>query len=81
VPVVATEVGSARGAIDDGETGFVVPVEDMTAMADAARRLHDDPALRERMATRAREVGLERFDMDAGVAAWEALCREVVADG
>lgn len=79
VPVVATEVGSVREAIDDGETGFVVPVEDVDAMVDAIRRLHDDPELRTRLGERARSVGLERFDMDAGVAAWEQLYREVLA--
>ena len=79
VPVVATEVGSVREAVDDGETGFVVPVEDVDAMADAVRRLRDDPALRDRMGERAREVGLERFDMEAGVAAWEELYRRVGA--
>ena len=77
VPVVATEVGSVREAVDDGDTGLVVPVEDVGAMSAAVRRLHDDPALLERMGQRAREVGLERFDMDAGVAAWEQLYREV----
>lgn len=81
VPVVATEVGSVCEAVDDGETGFVVPVGDVDAMADAVRRLHNDPGLRARMGQRAREVGLERFDMDAGVAAWEALYRELVAGG
>ncbi len=35
VPVVATEVGSIREAVDDGETGFIVPVEDVEALADA----------------------------------------------
>ncbi|MGI9576844.1 MAG: glycosyltransferase family 4 protein [Microthrixaceae bacterium] len=80
VPVVATEVGSVREAIDDSETGFVVPVEDIDAMVDAVRRLHDDPQMRGRMGSRARQVGLERFDMDAGVAAWERLYREVLAE-
>ena len=33
-------------AVDDGETGFVVPVGDVDAMADAVRRLHDDRVAR-----------------------------------
>ncbi len=73
VPVVATEVGSIREAVDDGETGFVVPVEDIQAMAAAVRRLRDDPVLRDRMGRRAREIGRERFDIEAGARAWEAL--------
>jgi len=78
VPVVATDVGSVREAVDDGETGFVVPVEDVGALAGAVRRLHDDPALRASMGARAAEVGRERFDVEAGVRAWEDLYREVV---
>ncbi len=79
VPVVATEVGSIREAVDDGVTGRIVPVEDVPAMADAVRELHDDPATLRAMGERARVVGLERFDADAGVRQWEALYDEVLA--
>jgi glycosyltransferase involved in cell wall biosynthesis len=79
VPVVATEVGSIREAVDHGETGFVVPVEDVGAMAEAIGRLAADEELRARMGRRAAEVGRQRFDIDAGVAAWEALYDRVRA--
>lgn len=79
VPVVAAEVGSIREAVDDGETGFVVPVEDVGAMAAAIRRLASDDDLRARMGRRAAAVGRERFDVDAGVASWEALYDRVRA--
>jgi glycosyltransferase involved in cell wall biosynthesis len=73
VPVVATEVGSVREAIDEGETGFVVPVGDVGAMADAIRHLAGDDDLRARMGQLAAEVGRQRFDVDAGAAGWEAV--------
>ncbi|UDY34047.1 glycosyltransferase family 4 protein [Dermatobacter hominis] len=79
VPVVATDVGSVREAVDDGETGLVVPVEDLDAIVDALALLRDDPARRTAMGERAREVGLERFDADAAVQSWEALYDEVIA--
>lgn len=79
VPVVATDVGSVREAVDDGETGFVVPVEDVDAMVRAVRMLRDRPDLRRRMGERSRAVGLARFDADAGVQAWEALYDRVLA--
>lgn len=78
VPVVATEVGSIREAVDDGETGLVVPVEDVPAMVGAVRRLAEDPVRRAEMSKRASQVGRERFDVDAGVAAWEALYDRVL---
>jgi len=78
VPVVATDVGSVREAIDDGETGVVVPVGDVDAIVGALIGLRDDPARRRAMGERARAVGLERFDCDAAVRRWEALYDEVL---
>lgn len=78
VPVVATEVGSIREAVEDGETGFVVPVEDVDAMAAAVRRLAEDPDLRARMGERAKEVGLEKFDAAAAVTAWEDVFDQIL---
>ncbi len=75
VPVVATDVGSIREAVDDGETGLVVPVGDLDGLADAIRSLHDDPALRVAMGERAAAVAVGRFDVDAAVRKWVALYR------
>lgn len=91
VPVVATEVGSIREAIDHGDTGLVLSPGDTTAggqaaedallteLVDALTMLRDDAEMRTAMGRRAREVGLERFDAAKGVAAWEALYDEVLS--
>lgn len=81
VPVVATEVGSIREAIDDGETGLIVPVGDIDALASAVRRLHDDPDLLASMGARAAQVGLERFDVDEAVRSWVRLYERVLSRG
>jgi glycosyltransferase involved in cell wall biosynthesis len=78
VPVVAAEVGSIREAIEDGETGFVVPVGDVNAMAAAVRLLAEDPELRTRMGEQAQEVGLEKFDAAAAVTAWEDVFDQIL---
>jgi glycosyltransferase involved in cell wall biosynthesis len=56
VPVIATDaVGAAAGGLIEHErTGLVVPAGDPDALADALRRLHDDPALRARLGTAGR---------------------------
>lgn len=56
LPVIATDaVGAAAGGlVRDGRNGLVVPAGDAHALAGALRRLHDDPATRERMAGAAR---------------------------
>lgn len=50
--VVATDaVGAAAGGlVRDGRTGLVVPAGDPGVLGAAIRRLHDDPALRTRLA-------------------------------
>ncbi|GAB3321597.1 hypothetical protein GCM10027451_43310 [Geodermatophilus aquaeductus] len=54
LPVVATDVGSLREVVVDGETGLLVPPDDPGALAAALRRLLDDPALRTELGAAAR---------------------------
>jgi len=49
VPVVRTHTAGAEDMIRDGETGFIIPVGDETALIDRVRRLLTDAALRERV--------------------------------
>jgi glycosyltransferase involved in cell wall biosynthesis len=79
LPVVATDVGSVREAVRDGETGFLVARDDPVALANALRRLLDDPELRAEMGRRARELALERFTADRMAENFERLYEEVLA--
>jgi glycosyltransferase involved in cell wall biosynthesis len=54
LPVVSTACGGMAEVISDGVEGFVVPVRDSAAMADALVRLGRDPQLRRRMGGTAR---------------------------
>ena len=56
-PVIATDaVGAVAGGLVRHErNGLVVPASDADALAAAIMRLHDDPALRERLGAQARE--------------------------
>ncbi len=47
-PVVATDVGSVRDALDGGRAGVLIPAGDREALVDGVLRLTDDPGLRER---------------------------------
>jgi len=55
IPVVASEVGGLAFLIQDGKTGFTVPVDDPQALADRILKLISDPELREQMSQRAAE--------------------------
>jgi glycosyltransferase involved in cell wall biosynthesis len=48
LPVVAGDSGGVRSAVRDGETGFVLPPDDVAAWSDAIARLLRDDALRVR---------------------------------
>jgi glycosyltransferase involved in cell wall biosynthesis len=67
IPVVSTDVGSMREAVDAGETGFIVPPNDIAALATATVRLAQDPELRQRMSARSRDVAVHRFGVAACV--------------
>lgn len=56
-------VGSDSGEIPQviGDAGLVVPEGDILALRAALRRLRDDPALRQTLATRGRERALARY--------------------
>jgi glycosyltransferase involved in cell wall biosynthesis len=54
VPVVVTRVGGNPELVVDGETGFLVPAQDVPAFADKVVTLLQDPALRTQMGAAAR---------------------------
>ncbi len=63
VPVVATAVGGIPEMIDSGGNGYVVPVNDPRAMADAVSKILDDPRRSVDMGKAARETALSRFSL------------------
>jgi glycosyltransferase involved in cell wall biosynthesis len=60
-PVVSTNAGGARYLVQEGETGFVVPIEDSEALASALLRVLRDEAAAEAMGRCAREEAQQRF--------------------
>jgi D-inositol-3-phosphate glycosyltransferase len=52
-PVVASQVGGLAFLVQDGVTGFTVPVDDPQALADCLIRLVQDVSLRQRMGEQA----------------------------
>jgi glycosyltransferase involved in cell wall biosynthesis len=79
VPVVATDAGGTRTVVDDGETGFLVPIGDVDALAERLQRLRDDPELRTRFAETGRTRTRERFSTQRMLDDVERLYEEVLA--
>jgi glycosyltransferase involved in cell wall biosynthesis len=62
IPSIVTLKDKVEDIVVDGVTGILVPEQDPRAMADAVRRLADDPALRRSLGAKAREKYREQFD-------------------
>jgi len=67
VPVVSSDLPAIRELITDGVDGLLAPAGDVGRLADAVRRLLDDPQLRQRVGAEARRTVVERFDVEKNV--------------
>lgn len=68
MPAIGTRLSGVPEIVLDGETGFVVPVGDASALGERLTLLLEDAALRERMGRAAREYVGATFTVDAMVA-------------
>lgn len=78
VPVLATRVGAFEELVADGETGRLIPAEDIAAMVEGAGALLDNPAELARMGAAARSHVLAHFRIEDEAAALVALYRELL---
>jgi glycosyltransferase involved in cell wall biosynthesis len=62
VPVVATRAGGLPEVVEDGVTGYLLPVGDVEGMAARGIEILGDDELRRKMGKRGRELAVERFD-------------------
>jgi glycosyltransferase involved in cell wall biosynthesis len=79
VPVVATSVPGVDAIVADGETGFVVGVDDFDALVEAVALLVADPARRRAMGEAARRRCSERFSMDVVATEWRTALMPLMA--
>ena len=63
-PIVATDVGGVRAALDDGQAALLVPPDDLNALVDALLRVSEDVDLRERLAADGLELA-RRMTLEA----------------
>jgi glycosyltransferase involved in cell wall biosynthesis len=78
LPVVATSVAGIAEAIDDGETGYLVPHRDVDVLRERTRRLLTDAALRVRMGARGRARFERSFTLPTFVSNTLAVYQQVV---
>jgi D-inositol-3-phosphate glycosyltransferase len=71
VPVVASQIGGLAYLVQDGVTGYTVPVDDPTELANRLSSLLLDPSLRERMGSQAVKVAQDY--------AWDKIAKKLIS--
>ena len=79
LPIVATRVGGIADTVQSGVNGFIAPVGDREAIANALKNLAEDGALRTRMGQASRSLS-RHFSMDRTVEQTLAFYQEIVGD-
>lgn len=78
LPVVACSGSGVAEVVRDGETGFLVPPDDASALASVLRNLLRDAACRERVGKAARQYAVTQADSDICVRRYERFLASVV---
>lgn len=79
--LIGTDVDGPSSCYEDGETALVVPPMDPAALAQALRRLHDDPGLRHRLAANGRAQAERNYSDEVIAELLDRHVSELVARG
>lgn len=79
LPAVIVDIPGLEDIITHGENGFIVPQDDMQAMAHKLSTLFDDAELLKRMSRNAREM-VKRYSIDQVGPRWEQLIQVVLSE-
>lgn len=63
-PIVTTDAPGCRETVINGENGFLVPVRNGAALAEAMKRFIDDPSLIASMGEKSYEIVQEKYDVE-----------------
>jgi glycosyltransferase involved in cell wall biosynthesis len=77
LPVIAARSAGPGALLGDGETGLLVPIDDVTGLASAMERLIDDERMRVRLAAAGRAAFAAEFAEDRVVALYRDFLASV----
>lgn len=78
LPVIATATGGNLDAVEDGRSGYLVPVADGDALGRAFASLVGDPGLRQQFGAASRAKVEAEFSLKACVSGYEAAYRALL---
>ena len=79
LPVLATSIGGAPDVIRHGESGYLVPPDDLSALQDGLETLLGDPSLRLTLGANARQRILAEFSLDSMARRLSGLYQQLLA--
>jgi len=62
-PIITTDTPGCRETVEDGVNGFLVPVRNSEALAEAMERFILDPDLTRKMGKESRRIAEEKYDV------------------
>lgn len=80
IPVVASDIPPNREVVEPGANGYLVPVGDRAAFSQAAQRLLENPAERNRLALAGHETIARGHSVGQMVASYAALYEELTGN-
>ena len=78
VPVIASRIGGLEEIVEHEKTGLLVTPADADALAEAIRKLADNPEMSRRMGAAGRRKVEEKFSIESTIRRTEALYRECI---
>lgn len=79
LPVIASDVGGSREAVENGKTGFLVPRGDAAALTAKLAKLVTDPALRAKFGSAGRAKFESEFTLDQTLSKTLEVYNDVLA--
>jgi glycosyltransferase involved in cell wall biosynthesis len=80
LPVVATDVGGVSDVVQDGQSGYLVPANDVAAVAERLERLAGDPKGRRVMGANGRAFVVPRYSVPRLVEDIDRLYRSLLQE-
>jgi glycosyltransferase involved in cell wall biosynthesis len=81
LPMISTNIAAIPEVVHDGETGLLIPPNDLDGLVQALRRLVEDAELRTHLGHQARELVTQKYDAQKNAQVLLDLLKTVAEEG